>query len=108
MSDALSYRLQRLSALVIAPMVLLHLAVILYAISGGLSAEEILSRTRSSLLWPVFYTAFVIAVAIHAPLGLRNIAREWLASRHIAIDIAALVFFIILLLTGLRAVMAIA
>ena len=42
------YIAQRGSALVLAPLVLLHLGVILYAVSGGLTAAEILGRTRSS------------------------------------------------------------
>ena len=44
--------------LVLAPLVLLHLAVILYAVTGGLSAGEILGRTRSSLVWPATYGVF--------------------------------------------------
>lgn len=108
MSDALCYRLQRLSAAILAPLVIIHLVIILYAIDAGLSADEILQRTRSSLLWPALYTLFVIAAALHAPLGLRNIAREWTRTRHWAIDALTAVFALTLLFTGLRAVMAIA
>lgn len=107
MSDALSYRLQRLSAALLAPLVIIHLITILFAIHGGLSADEILQRTRSNLMWPALYTVFVIAAAVHAPLGLRNILREWTRARHAAIDIFVLLFALVLLGLGLRAVVAI-
>ncbi|MBB3011359.1 MULTISPECIES: hypothetical protein [Cupriavidus] len=59
------FALQRLSAMVMAPFVLVHLGVILYAVRGGLTAAEILSRTQGSLLWIPFYSLFVISVAVH-------------------------------------------
>ena len=45
------YIAQRASAAIMAPLVLLHLGVIIYAIHGGLDAAEILARTRGSLFW---------------------------------------------------------
>ena len=107
MSDATAYRLQRLTAAILAPLVLLHLGIILYAIEGGLSAGEILARTRSSLWWPILYTVFVGAVAIHAPLGLRNIIAEWTGKRGALLDMAMMAFSLVLIFTGLRAVLAI-
>ena len=107
MRDSTAYTLQRLTAAILAPLVLIHLGLILYAIEGGLSAGEILARTRSSLVWPLLYALFVVAVAIHAPLGVRNIIREWTGRRGPDIDFAMVVFSLILLVTGLRAVMAI-
>ncbi len=107
MSDATAYMLQRLTAAIIAPLVLLHLGVILYAIEGGLSAEEILIRTRSSLWWPILYTVFVGAVAIHAPIGLRNIIAEWTGRKGVFLDVAMMAFSLLLIFTGLRAVLAI-
>ena len=71
------YLLQRLSAIAMAPFVLVHIAVMIYAIQGGLSAGEILSRTQGSLVWFGFYALFVVAVSIHAAIGLRVIAHEW-------------------------------
>ena len=67
---------QRISALIMAPLVLLHLAVMVIAVRNGLTAEEILSRTRGSLLWGAVYGLFVVAVSVHAAIGLRNIAVE--------------------------------
>lgn len=50
------YVAQRLTAIVLAPLVLIHLVLILYAIDGGLSAGEILGRTRGHLGWAAFYS----------------------------------------------------
>lgn len=103
---------QRLSALLLAPLVLIHLGLILYAVRGGLSGAEILARTRGSAGWAVFYGLFVLAAAVHAPLGLRNILREWTAlggsgKGKTVIDLLALIFALALLLLGLRAVAAV-
>ena len=71
------YMAQRITALLMAPFVLVHLAVMIYAIQGGLSAAEILGRTQGSALWFLFYGGFVVAVAIHGAIGLRVIVFEW-------------------------------
>ena len=42
MSGARLYLLQRLSAMVMAPLVILHLGVMIVAIQGGLDSAEIL------------------------------------------------------------------
>ena len=63
------YMLQRLSAMVMAPLVLGHIAVMIYAIQGGLSAAEILGRTKGSIVWALFYGTFALAVSIHAAIG---------------------------------------
>ena len=108
MSDATAYKLQRITAMIIAPLVLIHLGLILYAIEGGLSANEILARTRSSFLWPTLYGLFVISVSIHAPLGMRNIIREHTKLSGKPLSWMMATFSIVLLITGLRAVWAIA
>ncbi len=71
------YMLQRITGLLMAPLVLGHLAVMIYAIQGGLSAAEILGRTQGSWLWFLFYGTFTLAVSIHGAIGLRTIAFEW-------------------------------
>ena len=43
------------------PLVLLHVAVIFYATHKGLTAHDILARTRGSLTWAALYCAFVVA-----------------------------------------------
>src|SRR5580704_7954502 len=71
------YLWQRGTAAVMAPLVLIHIAVIFYATRQGLSAADILSRTRGSVLWATYYGLFVAAVCIHAAIGIRNILTEW-------------------------------
>ena len=107
MSEATLFALQRLSAKLLAPLVIVHLVLILYAVHGGLSAAEILGRTRGSVAWGGFYALFVLAIAIHAPIGVRNIVREWTPWRGRSLDAASVVLAIILLALGLRAVAAV-
>lgn len=76
MLDLRLYMLQRITALMMAPLTLGHIAVMVYAVQGGLSAEEILGRTQGSVFWFLFYGSFVLAVAIHAAIGLRVIVHE--------------------------------
>jgi fumarate reductase subunit C len=68
---------QRISAGVLALCVVLHLAGMIWAVRGGLSAAEILARTQGNALFAAFYAVFVLACAMHVPLGLESIAREW-------------------------------
>lgn len=99
--------LQRLSAMVMAPMVLVHLAVILYAVRGGLTAAEVLERTRGSWVWIPFYGLFVLAAAVHVPIGVRNVLVEWLRVPRGMAGWLALALGLLLLVTGLRAVVAV-
>ena len=98
------YLAQRATAMILAPLVLLHLGTMIYAIQGGLDAGEILGRTRGSLFWGATYGLFVIAVAVHAAIGLRNIAREWLGLGGVPLAAFAWAAFAVLLGFGLRAV----
>lgn len=99
--------LQRLTAMVLAPLVLVHLGLVLVAIRGGLSAAEILARTQGSVGWALFYGLFVVTVAVHAPIGVRNVLREWTGLPRGAVDLLALGFGVLLLALGLRAVWAV-
>ena len=103
---AVLFLLQRASAMVLALTVAIHLATIIYAVRGGLTAGEILARTQGSAAFLALYSLFVIAVAVHAPIGLRNVFREWLRWRGPAADAALAVFSLALLMLGLRAVTA--
>jgi fumarate reductase subunit C len=105
--EARLFLAQRLSAALLAPMVLLHLGTILYAVRAGLSAEAILARTQGSLLWALFYGLFVLAAAVHAPIGLRAVLREWLGWRGRSLELAMIVFGLALAILGLRAVYAV-
>jgi len=96
--------LQRASAAVLALCVVVHLATIIYAVRHQLTAEAIVARMHASVWWPAFYAIFVIAVAIHAPLGLRAIADEWLGLRGRATDTVLALVALVLLGGGLYAV----
>ena len=98
---------QRLTAFVLAAAVAVHLGTILYAVRGGLTAGEILARTHGNIGFAAFYGLFVVAVAIHAPIGLRNVLREWTPWRGRSLDIALALFAFVLLGLGLRAVFAV-
>ena len=95
---------QRASALMLAGFVAVHLTTIIVAVRGGLSAAEILGRTRASVGWLLFYGGFVVAVAIHAPIGLRSILREMTDWRGRSLDAATALFAVLLLVLGWRAI----
>ena len=107
MLDLRLYMAQRLSALVMAPLVIGHIAVMIYAVQGGLSAVEILGRTRGSLFWALFYGGFVIAVSVHAAIGLRTIISEWTTLRGAVLNALSWAIFGGLLVMGGRAVLAV-
>jgi fumarate reductase subunit C len=96
--------LQRASAAVLALCVVVHLATIIYAVRHALSAQAIVERMHANVLWPAFYTLFVVAVAVHAPLGLRAVADEWLGLRGRATDVVLALIALVLLGGGLYAV----
>ena len=96
--------LQRASAAVLAFCVVVHLATMIYAVRHDLTAAAIVGRMHASVVWPAFYTVFVIAVAIHAPLGLRAIVDEWLGLRGPIVDAVLGCFALVLLGGGVYAV----
>ena len=97
---------QRVTAMVLAFCVVVHLATIVFAVRGGLTAAEILSRTHGSLAWGTFYAVFVVAVALHGGIGLRTIGIEWLRLGRAAGWLSAAVS-VGLVVLGLRAVVAV-
>jgi len=75
--------------------------------NSGLTAAEILGRTRGSVAWFAFYSLFVLAVTVHAPIGLRSVLNEWLGWRGRSRDFALLLFAAFLGWTGMRAVLGV-
>ena len=98
---------QRLSAVVLAFCVAVHLVTIVYAVRGGLTAAEILARTRGHAGWAAFYVVFVLAVAVHGAVGLRFIAGEWLGLRGRGATVLTWLVGLALAALGLRAVWAV-
>lgn len=107
MLDMRLYMLQRISALVMAPLVLGHIAVMIYAVQGGLSAAEILGRTQGSVWWFLFYGSFVLAVSVHAAIGLRVITHEILGLAGRALAVFTWMVGLTFLFMGARAVVAV-
>jgi len=103
-TQVLLWTAQRASAAVLALCVLVHLITIIYAVKNGLTAAEVLGRTRGNPGWAAFYALFVAAVAVHAPIGLRTILSEMLGWRGAALDLLVLAVGIALALWGWRAV----
>ncbi len=101
------YVWQRLTATLMVPLIVVHLIVIVYATNRGLSAADILGRTRGSIAWGLFYSLFVVAASIHGAIGVRGVAREWLGWREKALDRFMWIFGGVLLVLGLRAVIAV-
>lgn len=104
---AVLFLAQRASAMVLAFFVTVHLVTIIYAVRGGLTAGEVLARTRDNHWFFAFYILFVLAVSVHAPIGLRNIVQEWTPWRGRSLDIALALFALLLLVMGVRAAIAV-
>ena len=98
---------QRVSAAVLALCVIVHLITIIYATRGGLSGAEILARTRGNIAWFSFYVVFVLAVAVHVPIGLRTIATEWLGWTGTSRDVLLAAFGAALVIMGFGAAWAV-
>jgi fumarate reductase subunit C len=101
------YVWQRATAALMLPLVLLHVAVIFYATRRGMTGADILARTRGSIVWAALYGTFVVAAAIHAAIGVRNVLIEWSPLSERAASLFVTAFGAALLLLGLRAVAAV-
>jgi fumarate reductase subunit C len=106
-SELWLFLLQRLSGLALAPFVLIHLGLMIYAARGGLSAGEILARTQGSLAWGLFYGLFVLLAALHGAIGLGNMMNEALPGRGRLVGLLATLFAVLLVALGWRAVAAV-
>ena len=70
------YFLQRLTGVLLAAFLVIHLITIIFAVKGGLSVAEIAGRVRGNTGWIAFYGIFILTVVVHATIGLRNIISE--------------------------------
>ena len=98
---------QRASAAVLGVCVLVHLATMIYAVRGGLTAAEILARTQGSIAWFMFYSLFVLAIVVHVPIGLRAVLGEWLGWRSASRDLVLVLFAAVVGWMGMRAVLGV-
>jgi fumarate reductase subunit C len=106
-TQALLWYGQRVSGMVLALCVVVHLGVVIYAVRGGLTAAEILGRTQGNWVVGVFYGVFVVACAIHAPIGVANILAEVGGGRAAKRLPIAPALAVLILAMGLRAVYAV-
>jgi fumarate reductase subunit C len=106
-AQVLLWAAQRASAAVLAVCVIVHLVTIIYAVRNGLSAAEVLGRTRGNVAWAAFYSLFVAAVAVHAPIGLRSVLAETFNWRGTSLEVIVVAMGFALALWGLRAVWAV-
>lgn len=93
---------QRASAAVLAIAVTVHLATVIYAVRGGLSAAEIIGRVQANVAWLAFYVIFVLAAAVHAPIGIRTILLETTPLPPRLADGLSAAVLVIILVMGLR------
>ncbi len=107
MWDLRLFVVQRITAVLMVPLILAHLFIIFYATQVGISAENILARTSGSLGWAVFYGVFVVLAALHGAIGVRTVLREWSSLRGSALDAIMVIFAILLIALGARAVIAV-
>jgi len=98
---------QRTSAAVLAVAVAVHLAGIVVAVQGGLTAAEIAGRVGGSMAWAAFYGVFVAAAAVHAPIGIRTVLAEMTPLPATWVNAAAALFAAALLVSGFTAVVAV-
>jgi fumarate reductase subunit C len=98
---------QRASAAVLALCVLVHLVTIVYAVRHGLTGAAILGRTRGSTVGLTFFSLYVLAIAVHAPIGLRTLCQEWLGWRDASLNWSAAAVACALFFFGLRAAWAV-
>ena len=106
-TQVLLWTAQRISAAVLVVCVVVHLAIIIYAVRNGLSAAEILGRTRGSYAWAGFYSIFLAAVVVQAPIGLRGVLAETFNWRGRSLDIAVMATAFSLAMWGFRAIFAV-
>lgn len=107
MNEIRLYILQRATAAMLVPLIAVHLIVIYMASAKGLTAADILSRTRGSISWGAFYSLFVVLASVHGAIGVRVILREWTGLSSGMRDRMMWIIGALLFLLGMRAVAAV-
>ena len=101
------YMAQRITALLMAPLIIGHIVLMIYAVQDGLSAAEILSRTQGSIVWFLYYGIFVMAVSIHGAIGMRSVLHEWGGVKGSILNVSSVFIGLGLFVLGARAVWAV-
>jgi fumarate reductase subunit C len=95
---------QRISAMVLTLFVVVHLVIMMIAIRDGLTAAEILSRTKGNIGFGLFYALFVVACAVHVPIGLAKIIDEWTPLSAASAAVLSKLFAVVIVVMGFTAV----
>jgi fumarate reductase subunit C len=95
---------QRISAMVLTLFVVVHLVIMMIAIRDGLTAAEILSRTKGNIGFGLFYALFVVACAVHVPIGLAKIIDEWTPLSAVSAAVLSKLFAVVIVVMGFTAV----
>jgi len=98
---------QRISAAVLAVCVVVHLATMVAAVQGGLTTAEIVGRVGGNVGWLSFYGLFILAAAVHAPIGIRSVLSEMTQMSKERAGLLAGIFGLFLAVLGFRAVLGI-
>ena len=99
--------IQRATGALLAILLLIHLATIIYAVQGGLSVAEIVARVRGQVYWIGFYSLFGLTAIIHAMIGLRKILIEWLPINTRIINVITTLYVFAATWLGFKAIAAI-
>jgi fumarate reductase subunit C len=106
-TQAILWMVQRATAALLAVFVVIHIVTLIHAVRAGLDASSLLARVHASIAWPAFYGAFAVVAALHAAIGLRTVAAEWLSWRGASADATVALLGLALAAAGLRAVVAV-
>jgi len=95
---------QRLSAVVLAVCVVVHIVTMIFAMRGGLSTGEIAGRVGGNVWWLTFYGLFVLSVSVHAPIGIRAVLLESTPISARRIGLLCMIFGLFIIVFGIKAV----
>lgn len=101
-TEARLWLAQRVSAMVLALCIVVHLATIVMATREGLSAAAILDRVGGSAAWFGFYLVFVAAITVHAPIGLRAVLTEMTNLTRTRVDLLCFIAAVFIAYRGVK------
>lgn len=103
-TETLLWLAQRISAMVLAVGIVVHLITMITAVQGGLSTAEIAGRVGGNVTWLIFYSVFIAAVSIHAPIGLRSVLLETTSLPPARVGLLTMLFGLFVFVLGLQTV----
>ncbi len=95
---------QRISAMVLSFCIIVHIATMIIATQGGVSTAEISDRISGNVTWLVFYSIFIAAVSVHAPIGLRTVLLESTPLTEKRVGLLTMLFGLFVIVLGMRTI----